>query len=213
MFSEAVKKYAIQCHENTNHLYDGYLPYQFHLRMAVSNAIGFKGLISKKEFISEVKTEEMRLQNEGMFRSELPFEIVASACWCHDLIEDCRENYNSIMQGVSSTFSSSYYCGISVLDLSKEIADIVYAVTNEKGHNRKERESDKYFEGIRNTPFAVFVKLCDRLANIQYSKLTAYKSGAKLKMYELEHAHFKEQLYDEQYKEMFDHMQKLFTEK
>jgi hypothetical protein len=36
-----------------------------------------------------------------------------------------------------------------------------------------------YYEGIRNTKGAVFVKLCDRIANVQYSKMT------KSRMFEL----------------------------
>ena len=51
------------------------------------------------------------------------------------------------------------------------IVDIIYAVTNEKGKNRNERANEKYYEGIRSTPGAVFVKLCDRIANVQYSKM------------------------------------------
>jgi hypothetical protein len=48
-------------------------------------------------------------------------------------------------------------------------AEIVYALTNEKGRNRKERAGKRYYEGIRNTPYAPFVKMCDRVANIRYS--------------------------------------------
>jgi hypothetical protein len=77
------------------------------------------------------------------------------ATWGHDLIEDCRVSYNDVKN-----------------HLGQEAADIVYAVTNEKGKNRSERANDKYYEGIRNTPGAVFVKLCDRIANVQYSKMT-----------------------------------------
>ena len=47
--------------------------------------------------------------------------------------------------------------------------EIVYALTNEKGRNRAERANEKYFEGIRETPYAPFIKLVDRLANISYS--------------------------------------------
>jgi hypothetical protein len=52
--------------------------------------------------------------------------------------------------------------------LDEGAADIIYAVTNDKGKNRKERAGVKYYEGIRKTPGAVFVKLCDRIANVQY---------------------------------------------
>ncbi len=80
---------------------------------------------------------------------------VIHAAWLHDTIEDCRVTYNDVVN----------IAGITV-------ADIVYAVSNEKGKTRKERANEKYYEGIRNTPYAVFVKLCDRLANVQYSKTT-----------------------------------------
>jgi hypothetical protein len=49
------------------------------------------------------------------------------------------------------------------------VADIVYAVTNEKGKTRKDRANEKYYEGIKECDFASFVKLCDRLANAKYS--------------------------------------------
>ena len=34
---------------------------------------------------------------------------------------------------------------------------------------RAERAGENYYKGIRETPYAPFVKLCDRLANITYS--------------------------------------------
>jgi hypothetical protein len=75
--------------------------------------------------------------------------------------------------------------------LGQEAADIIYAVSNEKGKNRKERANDKYYEGIRNTPGAVFVKLCDRIANVQYSKMT----GSRMfEMYKKENTEFIKEL-------------------
>lgn len=78
---------------------------------------------------------------------------VLNAVWLHDTIEDCRLTYNDILK-------------IS----SKEVADLVYAVTNEKGKNRAERANQKYYKGIRDVEYATFIKLCDRLANVIYSK-------------------------------------------
>lgn len=77
---------------------------------------------------------------------------VLLACWLHDTIEDCRLTYNDIKKVAGET-----------------VANIVYALTNEKGKNRKERANDVYYEGIRQTRYAVYVKLCDRLANVKYS--------------------------------------------
>jgi (p)ppGpp synthase/HD superfamily hydrolase len=92
------------------------------------------------------------------------------AAWGHDAIEDTRVSYNDVKE---------------VLGLTA--ADIVYACTNEKGKNRKERANDKYYEGIRNTPGAVFVKLCDRIANVQYSKMT---KSRMFEMYKKENENF-----------------------
>lgn len=85
--------------------------------------------------------------------------VVLSACQLHDTIEDCRITLNDLKK-----------------EVGKEVAEIVYAVTNEKGRNRAERANSKYYKGIRKTEFATFVKLADRLANVQYSK-TQGKEG------------------------------------
>jgi (p)ppGpp synthase/HD superfamily hydrolase len=81
-------------------------------------------------------------------------DTVLTACAGHDLIEDARMTYNDI-RGL----------------FGGRVADIVYALTNEKGRTRAERANDKYYEGIRNTKYAPFVKLCDRIANVRHSKM------------------------------------------
>jgi (p)ppGpp synthase/HD superfamily hydrolase len=118
-------------------------------------------------------------------------DTVINACWLHDTIEDCRMTYNDILQVAG-----------------KEVAEIVYAVTNEKGRNRKERASAKYYEGIRNTLWAKYVKLCDRLANVKYSFDTNSKM---LSVYRKEHAEFIRNLFPERrdeyhYKGMIDEL-------
>jgi len=112
---------------------------------------------------------------------------VLSAVWAHDVIEDCRQNYSDVKNV-----------------LGENVAEIVYALTNEKGKNRKERANDKYFEGIRNTPFADYVKICDRLANVYYSKLY---NPSLLYVYKKEHDRFKKELWNVLYKEIFDELE------
>lgn len=136
-------EWCIEQHHKTNHFYDNYLPYDFHLRMVVNVFNDFKHLL-EKEMLRE--------------------DIIEIACWGHDIIEDCRISYNTCRER-----------------LGKEVADIIYAVTNEKGKNRHERANTKYYEGIRNTKGAIFVKLCDRIANSQYSKLTKSSMFKKYK--------------------------------
>lgn len=109
---------------------------------------------------------------------------VLAACWVHDVIEDCRQTYNDVKKV-----------------LGERVADIAYALTNEKGKTRKERANNKYYGGIRNTPFAAYVKICDRLANATYSKQSDSKMiGA----YRKENEDFKKQLWSLAYQEMFD---------
>lgn len=90
---------------------------------------------------------------------EIKVAILFGAAF-HDTIEDARLTYNDVMK-------------VALKYLSKDMAliatEIVYACTNEKGRNRAERANEKYYQGIRQTPFAPFVKLCDRMANYKFS--------------------------------------------
>ena len=70
--------------------------------------------------------------------------------------------------------------------------EIVYALTNDKGRTRAERAGENYYKGIRETPYAPFVKLCDRLANVTYTcSIDSGKDGNKMReIYKSEMAHF-----------------------
>lgn len=146
------RSFAIKAHNDTNHMYDDYLPYEFHLKMAVQVGQEFMHLLTKEAVDSA--------------------EIFA-AIWNHDTIEDCRVSYADLVGAIG-----------------KRSADIVFAVTNEKGKTRKDRASEKYYEGIRATKYATFVKLCDRIANVKYGKLT----NGKVDMYRKEQSYFEESL-------------------
>lgn len=117
---------------------------------------------------------------------------VLLACYGHDLIEDARCSYNDVSKV-----------------LGDYAADIVYACTNEKGKNRAERANDKYYSGIVNTEGAVFVKMCDRIANVQYSKMT---KSRMFEMYKAENGKFIESLKAEKYGDMVDYLNSLFIE-
>lgn len=96
--------------------------------------------------------------------------IVLMAAYLHDIIEDTNNTWGD----VSKVF------GV-------DIANIVYALTNEKGKNRKERANRKYYEGIKRVEYATFVKLCDRYANIMFSKEMGTR---QFEMYKKEHTFF-----------------------
>ena len=70
-------------------------------------------------------------------------------------------------------------------------AEVVYALTNDKGRTRNERAGEHYYAGIRETPYAPFVKLCDRLANMTYSFNGTNASNNHMhKVYQSEWSHF-----------------------
>ena len=79
----------------------------------------------------------------------------------HDTIEDARLTYNDVRVVAMNYMTSNQ---------SYRAAEIVYALTNEKGRNRHERANDKYYQGIRESLYAPLVKAADRLANYTYAK-------------------------------------------
>ena len=121
---------------------------------------------------------------------------VLNAVWLHDTIEDCRLTYNDILK-------------IS----NKEVAELVYALTNEKGKNRAERANQKYYKGIRDVEHATFIKLCDRLANVIYSKDTEFRM---FDVYKNENEDFLKHLFETpdkslQYKELVQALKDVFV--
>ena len=120
-------------------------------------------------------------------------ENVLAACWVHDIIEDARETYNDVKKETNET-----------------IAELAYALTNEKGRTRAERANEKYYQGIRETKNASFVKFCDRIANVQHAK----ENGSRMfQVYKEENANFVSKIYVPECKEMADYLKELFLEK
>lgn len=184
-----MKEWCIEQHRNTNHYYDQYLPYEFHLRMVVQVYKEFKHLLPEGLLTREESVYHNRF--ETIDETQTAIEL---ACWGHDLIEDTRVSYNDVKS-----------------KLGENAADIIYAVTNEKGKNRSERANVKYYQGIRETPGAVFVKLCDRIANVQYSYMT---KSRMFEMYQKENEKFIKLLgrytQNQELEPMFQYLENLF---
>lgn len=152
----------IKAHQETNHKYDGYIPYEFHLQMTLTIAKRFIYLIPEKHRA-----------------------VVLAAVIAHDSIEDARLTYNDIKKMAMS-------CGATEEE-SNMIAEMVRAVTNNvRGRNRDERMPNYIYEEIKTVFYSTFVKLCDRLANVNYGIVTG---GSKPKMYKKENKKFKEKIY------------------
>lgn len=143
-----MRKRAADIHASVCQSYDN-LPYSFHTNM-VANLFMQHGWICFLNLPYPDATLSMR---EGGIAA------VFGALF-HDTIEDCRLTYNDVRKIAKEFMTDS---------LATLAADIVYALTNEKGKTRSERANEKYYEGIRNTPFAPCIKLCDRYANATYA--------------------------------------------
>ena len=117
--------------------------------------------------------------------------FVYAGCAGHDLIEDARVTYNDLKQLI----------GV-------EVADIIYACTEERGRNRLERHSQAYYELLGNNELAIFVKVCDIIANVTFSIL---ENSTMIEKYRNEHETNMTFLYDEKYDPMFKHLGKLLA--
>lgn len=152
-----VEQWIYRQHRDINHTYAGYLPYEFHLKMA------------RKVFVDY---ERLVIENPDQdYPRPIPLQ---EAVLGHDLLEDTNLSYNDV---------KNY--------LGEEVAELIYAVTNEKGRTRSDRANDKYYEGIRNSKGAEMVKLCDRLANVRYGTMMG---GSMLYTYKEENEEFIEKI-------------------
>ena len=160
---ESIRSAAHLLHEQVGQRYDSIHPYGLHLDMVTEAVLQYVHLVCED--------------------SDELLAIIFGA-YFHDSIEDARLTYNDVMQKARQS------CGLSE-GQAFIAAEIVYALTNEKGRTRAERASEKYYEGIRTTPYAPLIKLADRIANMSYSAQN--ESGcnqAMRKIYREELTHF-----------------------
>jgi guanosine-3',5'-bis(diphosphate) 3'-pyrophosphohydrolase len=98
-----------------------------------------------------------------------------AAAWLHDAVEDNT--------------------GVSLHEINLKVglivALLVEAVTDCDGETREERKRESY-RWMRGRPEAIPVKLADRIANLEASRLT---NSDKLAMYQKEYGEFRKQLY------------------
>lgn len=97
--------------------------------------------------------------------------VLPVAAWLHDVVEDTGTKLKDIVEM-----------------FGQEVADLVAAVTNEPGENRKIRHALTYPKTRAGGELAVRLKLADRIANVE--------AGGKLvQMYKKEYEDFKRALY------------------
>ena len=160
---ERIRLAAHELHRSVNQSYGEGLPYSYHLDMVVSGVREFGHLVCACE------EDVLPLLFGGYY---------------HDSIEDARLTYNDVMHEARMMMTE---------EQALMGTEIVYALTNDKGRTRAERAGERYYQGIRQTPYAPFVKLCDRLANITYSCSSEDADNQRMKkVYKEEVPHFLE---------------------
>lgn len=103
------------------------------------------------------------------FKHLLPKELQTRAiigCYLHDIVEDCRNTFNDIKK----------LFGVNVA------TDACRMCNNISGHTRDERANQWYYDKLNESIVTVFIKFCDRIANIEIGMLTnssMYKKYAK----------------------------------
>lgn len=136
---EQIRQAAHELHRAVSQTYGQGLPYAVHLDMVASQVMSHG---------HEVCAGEHDL---------LPMVFGA---YFHDSIEDARQTYNDVTRLARQWMDD---------EQAHMAAEIVYALTNDKGRTRAERAGERYYQGIRQTPYAPLVKLADRVANMTYS--------------------------------------------
>ena len=163
----AIENAAGAVHASVNQHYEKDLPYSFHLRLAAS-------------YLTKYGHQELTDASE--------FDTLYAAVYFHDSIEDARMTYNDV-KAEFERLNKECGCDIHVVDA----AEMVYALTNDKGRTRAERAGEAYYAGIRETAHAPFLKMCDRLANMKFSTLF-YPISPMVSVYEKELEHFLESI-------------------
>ena len=135
-----IRESAHALHASVNQTYDKVHPYSVHLDMVADAVLKYGHLVCASE------------------TDILPLVFGA---YYHDSIEDARLTYNDVTRAARHFMTD---------EQAFTAAEIVYALTNDKGRTRAERAGERYYQGIRETPYAPFVKLADRLANTTYSR-------------------------------------------
>lgn len=121
-----------------------------------------------------------RVAREGGIREE----TLVAAAWLHDVMEDC---------GVRRVEIAELF--------GEDVAALVDAVTNEPGPNRRTRAAVTY-PRIRAVPGATFLKLADRIANVE-------AGGPLVAMYRKEYEDFRFALYTGAYASMWEYLDTL----
>ena len=81
--------------------------------------------------------------------------LAEAGTFLHDVLEDARMTYNDLKELVGY-----------------DVAEIVYLCTEEKGRTRDDRHTESNYTELSRNKLAVFIKMCDIIANVKFGLLT-----------------------------------------
>jgi (p)ppGpp synthase/HD superfamily hydrolase len=148
--ADNIIRWAKHQHSLVNQKYGGdgvtsSLPYGFHLDMVIMVARKYIHLIPEQDR-----------------------DLVIAGCACHDLLEDCHHlTYGSMKEDLKKT----PWGDMISWNFVHSLADLSFALASNTGKTRKERLNEAYYEKLKSVKYAVFIKLCDRIANILYGTM------------------------------------------
>lgn len=116
--------------------------------------------------------------------------IARMGAWGHDLIEDARVSYNDISKLVGT-----------------DVAEVIFLCTENKGRNRAERKDGIFYNNLSKNRIAVFVKLCDIIANSMYSAMTG---SDMFKKYKNEYSKINALLFNVEFAPMFEYLERIY---
>jgi guanosine-3',5'-bis(diphosphate) 3'-pyrophosphohydrolase len=122
-----------------------------------------------QKYGNEPYTKHLRDVVDVLKRFGITNSDVLAAAWLHDAVEDTPLTIETVKE-----------------EFGDDVASLVYAVTTEPGKNRKERNA-KTYPKIAAQPEAIYLKLADRIANVEAS---LGNNKEKLKMYQKEFPDF-----------------------
>lgn len=158
-----VRETAIKIHAAHGSLYAGY-PYSLHLDSVHHILVNSHPFFHSFSFYTSKREP---LDNDR-------FASMIRAAYCHDLMEDCGLSYKDVLK----------------LTDDRLCTDIVYNLTNEKGRNRAEKH-ERTYPDIARCELSTFIKLCDRLANVSFSRAN---NAHMFELYRAEYKKFKDKL-------------------
>lgn len=174
--------WCIEQHAKINHMYAGYIPYRFHLELC--------DVVAKKY--------------KYLWKDEEKFDIVLCGIYAHDVLENCSSivSYNDLVEKVGEVFGTNDNNVSSFpFDYRILVAEMSFALADNKGRNREERHDAAYFKMIGETEGARFGKLIDRLANVHFGKLMG--GTGMFKKYQKEYTQLSGELYTDEYEDIW----------